>query len=365
MVTIDSLKIRIPIYQVDVVNKELSDLYGVFRLDESGELIVTPDEFKKRAMTIKVDGITTRYSIATIPTAHGQHQECLLIMLNSKLLKYNYFHGIRKSNIATIWNAIIDQKVIFVNYSYFMNAALTDVDIKKDFRSLNRESQERMIKVYADISKPSPLKDKGYLKFATKTNLGIQWSDRKHGTIGNPFVKIYAKDIELVHDSYAFYKKFIPVLEPMMRIEGTIKNFAHWKALFETDDRFSFDNLFDISEDRLDQALASMVMRHLDITAEPHHKERLERLGLSDVFALSLLTRCQSLELAKIYALPFTDDNPDQRYRVNQKLDYLWRERMTHEEQSIASDLDGSLSFVMQSKKITNQISLFNEKIDL
>lgn len=232
----DSLKIRIPIEKVEILDFLLSTENLILVNADTGEQIDAEGydlEFKRRAKTIKENGITTRFAIEKQQTAFKTTAEYLVILFNSKLLRERYFEGITDENIDLIYEYLIGYKVASFSFTDFLSAECTDVDFKKD---INYESDfSTLTKTLYGQTIESRNSGKGANRFNKKTNQGIQFSKRETTQFKtNPYLKIYHKGVELEYNSTEFRDLYLPGIDctNRVRIEATVKNKKHFRALF-------------------------------------------------------------------------------------------------------------------------------------
>ena len=129
-----------------------------------------------------------------------------------------------------------DQMENFLSFAYddFLDASLTDTDIKRDMRRslVDFEIMKNLAKKYA---KSSVSFGTGYRAWWSNTNKGFQFSDRKTTAFRTqPYFKVYHKPTELVNRSNDFYTKYLSNIDlsDVVRYEFTIKNRDHFEYLF-------------------------------------------------------------------------------------------------------------------------------------
>ena len=237
-ISVDSLKIRIPIEKVKILDSLLSTENWILVNADTGEQADFEGydlEFKRRAKTIKENGITTRFAIEKqqIGFKTGVTVEYLVILFNSKLLKERYFEGITDENIDLIYEYLVEYKVAFFSFIDFLSAECTDVDFKKD---INYESDfSALTKTLYGQTKESRDSGKGAYRLNRKNNQGIQFSRRETTQFKtNPYLKIYHKGVELEYNSTEFRDLYLADINchNRIRIEATVKNKRHFRALF-------------------------------------------------------------------------------------------------------------------------------------
>jgi len=122
-----------------------------------------------------------------------QVEQYYLIKVTSKHLRNRYFEGITKDNIKEVYQSIMNQNVIFVDYQDFLQSVCIDVDFKKDH--YNNYYEEVLDKVrLATI--PTKEVGTGIETFNKKYNQGFQFGSRKYATESKPYIKYYNKELQ-------------------------------------------------------------------------------------------------------------------------------------------------------------------------
>jgi hypothetical protein len=338
-------------------------LRNVAEVADDGEVI---KEFKPLALTLKEKGITTRYAIQKVVGYGKEMKESLLILANSKLLGKRYLEGIDANTIELFYQELMRQGVVYIPFGQFLKGALTDCDIKKDFPVSGKEAQYQIVTALKALTKPSKDKRKGYDARQTDTNIGIQWSKREVATKGSPYVKVYAKDIELKYNSSDFTWEHFPVqytIQPLMRLEGTVKNKEHFNYLIgKEDEEFTIESFLSLSNDQRDKMLASMMLCHLESSFSPSITNRSDDITLSEVLACCLLTELRSLAFAKVKATQWAK-NKSQAYQARKKLEECWKKYISKEIKMQGADVDGLLKFIYHPQDImVDTLDVFVDK---
>jgi len=318
---IDSLKIRIPIDAIKIIDQSLLNYWAEIET-ATGEIDAAT--YKLRAKSIELHGIKTKYLICR---GNKIMQECVAILFNSKLLKSEYLEGINLKNIKNIYNELMAQQIIYISFEGLLKGVCSDVDIKQDVvLPGGLEGQREAFKFLRELTLPSVNKRSGHdTKFQEK-NCGIQWSKREVSSHSYPYIKAYAKDIELLYNSSEFFKTYIKsVPEGLTRIEGTVKNRKHFNSLYFNKNEFTLKNLLSQSFKTHLTALQIMTQKHLDLKIKKTPKKTMEELGwsLNNAFASCLLEEIGSLNLA-IDRLSAHTKNKFQQYQGAKKLREIW-----------------------------------------
>ena len=208
---LDSFKLLIPLEKADTYYR-LSALVQKVVLS-TGELIGAA---KPEPYTHSQLGCDTHYGVMKL---FGN--TFLYILVNSKLLKANYFTSINAHTMDDVYNEIMSQNVVSIAYDDFCNAKLTDVDIKTDFDMYDEDFYQ-----FCSVRKKSLIYPKF---FSHRPNLGIEYVKRHSATPSNPYVKYYSKHAELFGRSNKFREAYLPNFynENLRRCEVTIRNHDH------------------------------------------------------------------------------------------------------------------------------------------
>ena len=256
-IAVDSLKVRIPIDKVQVVDE---NLFGAKYIVDvvTGEI---EDIFNKNRYTLKSNGITTSYGIEKQVDANQKVREYLVILFNSKLLKGRYFDGVTLTNLEVVYGEIISQKVVRFDYNDFLESSATDVDYKLDLIEKNFDGRLKALSLFAI---PSKRIGRGINKFDEQTSQGIEFGKRKTATESYPYLKFYNKTLELLNKSSEFYTKFIKPqdIDNLVRGEATVKNRKQFKKYGIQDT--SLKSIVSLSQDKLNEILQSIISVHLD-----------------------------------------------------------------------------------------------------
>ena len=332
--SIDSFKMRVPLSVVHFYDSQLIDRWTY--VSECG--VIDSSDFKHRRIKHDEHGIKTSFLIE-LPRGKYQKEKQLTILINSKLLAKSYFRGINYRNWTVIYERIMNLGYFHIKPIDFLSAHITDVDIKRDFRASSRQEQEYIVSMFKASTKASQERDKGAKVFNKSSNLGIMWSTRDRATNSNPFVKLYAKDLDFKHqpDSQRFAHKFGHTeLKPILRLEATIKDKRHFHYLtgIEKDVPLTLNTLLLQSKGKvrdLDLMLQKMTKQHLDYVGQ---RTSTGKLTASEVMIKSCLQIAEPSEVAVLIDR-FSNDR-HQRKRlldglnkitaiVNKNFDYDYR----------------------------------------
>jgi hypothetical protein len=322
-ISIDSLKIRIPIHQIKIVDESITSKWLLVN-EKTGDIDET--YFKENSFKVSNNGISIRYGIEKQQTARQRIEPFLIILLPSKILCNRYFEGFTATNIEIVYNALISHKVVDFSLKSFLNAECTDVDFKKD-TILDLDTYNTSIKKIIDLAKPSKKKNQGYNIFNSVDNKGIEFSDRRTTFFkSNPYLKIYHKEVELTNNSETFARNYLQEIDigDVVRIECTVKNKAHFRYLGINDTKLH--SLLELSPEAKKTIMSSILAKHL----EPRINEIVNKAEIKPNdrilynFIISLMKSGFSFQTVRdVIAISGIDDK-NTRYRKRKELNYIY-----------------------------------------
>ena len=221
--SVDSLKIRIPITRVKIIDESIRQM--VLKVSElTGEVLESKENTKASRDEA---GIKTTFSIEKRATQFDTIQY-LIILVNAKQLKEQYFQGITINNVLELHQYLMSLNVVVFSLKEFLKAECTDIDFKKDFDATDEDMKEAFSLMQTN-STPSADYDKGNKLFWKRDNKGLQFNKRETTKIKTaPFFKIYSKTLDLLHKSNVFaLAHFKEIPQDLWRMEFTIKNKKH------------------------------------------------------------------------------------------------------------------------------------------
>lgn len=258
-ISVDSLKVRIPLSDVTILDKSL---FGEKHLVDaySGEV---EKEFKQNRYKVQSNGITTSFGIESQITASQKVKEYFVILLNSKILQDRYFEGLCMDTIETAYLRIQSLGVAKFSYDAFLDAEGTDVDIKQDEVNSSFDDTLKILHLHA---KPSKVLGMGCNVFSKPTNKGIEFCKRETASPSVPFLKFYHKGLELINGSKLFYSKYLVDLDidvsNLVRVETTVKNKKHFRRFGVNDT--SLRSIMSLKQDKLKEILKHSIETHLE-----------------------------------------------------------------------------------------------------
>lgn len=244
---IDSLRLLVPLQEVKILDSKFLKTF-ISYCEETSEIDEEATHIKTQVFNT-INGIKTRFAIANLFNEEKVQTQYLAIGISAKMLKENYFEGINKNTIQSIFNYINSTGVIEISKETFLNAKAVDIDFCIDFKLKNTTCKE-VFKICYEVTIPS--KNIKPNHFDEKANRGIQWGDRDKvykGYKTKQFLKYYAKLLELKNNSPEFFNAYLKdkinektlfadgteysdsiTEENLLRIETTIKNPNHFET---------------------------------------------------------------------------------------------------------------------------------------
>lgn len=260
-VHLDSFKVRIPRSEVKILDPALESRWLLVN-EATGEI----DD--RRAIENKVyrtgAGTSVKYSLENQTISHRKTAEFLTIGIPSKLLRSKYLQGIKADNWHLIYEALKSHGVADFSQESLLRGECTDIDLKKDLE-YSGDFLADIVKLEQSVPS-SRKKGHGYRSFKQKENLGIEFSERETTSFkSSPFLKIYAKSVELIHHSPEFVRDHLSGQDfsSIVRIETTIKNRSHYRYATQTDDLATFYNLLHLSPNIKNQVVDTAIHKHL------------------------------------------------------------------------------------------------------
>lgn len=235
-IEIDSLKVRIPLSKVHILDEELGAT--IVPVNQRTGDVYDDQMYKKNSYKIHYKGISVYFGLENQIDYKGEVIEYLVIMFNSKLLHDRYFEGITETNIGFLYDRLISFGIVSFDYDTFLSSECTDVDFKRD--DVQNEFRDAVTFMETN-AKSYKQKDKGCNPFKSKDKLGIEFGSRKTASHIYPFLKMYAKGVELINNSLDFWSEFLSDqgldIADLVRTEITIKNKKHFMRLGIRDTR--------------------------------------------------------------------------------------------------------------------------------
>jgi len=266
---IDSLKLIIPMTQVEVIDGKFNQKYKNIKLYEStGEVVEvynrdTNTYSDKKGIKVKLE--VCRIKFDNVGQQGFAGEDFLVFQPSSKFLKENYFDGINLSNLPKIYEYLLSLNIVRFSYESLLQARFADVDFCIDFVS-SKATFKAMIKIVDSNVRPS-------LKYFTKSfnrkdNLGLEFNERQKASPTKPFLKFYHKSTELTQKSNEFYCEFLKdnyfesINNGIGRYEVTLKN-AEFKKYYKVE-AITVEELFSISSKSVENMFHNFLPNYLD-----------------------------------------------------------------------------------------------------
>lgn len=221
---VDSLRVRIPIRDVEILNPMLfekvitiSESSGEIYKEETG----VPFNYSK-------DGISHKIWIKKFKRIDEVDViEYVQFLINSKHLKKRYFEGIHSGSIDKILDEINSLKIIKISKEQLLKAEILDVDFCIDFPATQEEFKESVVNRYSKLAKVGTRDTKKV--FGSVGNLGLELNKRENQFPSKPHTKFYYKSIELEDSDFAnTYLKDYDFTD-IGRFEFNLKNRTYFK----------------------------------------------------------------------------------------------------------------------------------------
>ncbi len=322
----DSFAYRIPLDDIDIIDLRILQNQVEVRYVPETEEILSYRPIQANSLHPERNGYKIHFQIQKMP-------DCvyLVVLINSKLLEYQYLNGISMNNIELIYNNLMKCKVFYCTFEQFLTwGKVADIDIKKDVQ-INKDDLLKGIKELETASIPRAKVTEGVKAFNTRNNIGIQWNERETASASKPFVKIYHKETESsLSDSKQVRKDETPFFDTYVnreelinrvRIEVTIKNLK--SARIHGIDNLTLLNLLQLTSEQLNEIIVKTLNLNLHKRTPEAIKPRTE-IAPSDMLVYIHLTNMiknqfYSFEMALEYTLEhFTDKQ--QKHRQKTKL---------------------------------------------
>lgn len=333
-IDLDSLKLRLPINLITLKDKSIFDHYAETNLN-TGE--VDPNEFKLKAKEYHfTETSKVKILIERRRTTKDTIEECLIIYLNSKVLRQRYFEGIHLDNINSIYKDLMSLNVFSVEYEVFLNAECTDIDFKFDERMTQDEWNE-LLNQFMQATIPTAEADKGYKRFKPTSKHpfqnGLMYNRRANATPSRPFLKLYWKGGELLSNSLDYKEEhFADVdaedLKQIVRIETTIKNKMHAQKIGLNNLRLL--NLLTLTPESRERIFRSMISKYLhkptkQLKAEAPKDDRMTPDQQIQYYSIVLLMEHTNNKAdAVIESLLQGIERKDTRYRKRKELNHVY-----------------------------------------
>jgi len=227
-ISIDSLKIRIPLRRVEITNPTLLGNVVVQEIDqETGEYL--DSKFKQRAVKFAEPDGCIGYELKALiyreQTLKGA-DDFLTLLVSSKTLESQYFSGITATTLPTLLAKLNSLDIGAISMEHLLEAKVSDIDFKRDWVALKDEMHSEL-KHWEPDFKPSQKKGI-FLEYRNSKKIHMLRANDRHSSshIGRPFFKVYSKQMELEINSPDFAKAHLSPddYKNLYRFEFTVKN---------------------------------------------------------------------------------------------------------------------------------------------
>lgn len=259
--TIDSLKIRVKLDKVKIIDKRLiTDFIAYYPTIEAFDNDGTQhsklgDDYRKAEPFTKIiNGITYRIYIKAFIDKNKTAHQYVVFQISAKMLKQKYFQGITAQNYGMIVEDINAFGVLKISKNDFLQGLVSDIDLcinqlidlkslKTAFAFILQNPNAGKLPLIHHINQSNTLKN--------TFNLGMDFNKREKASNAAPYCKIYHKGFELLSKSKIFYKTYLhpmrtAVLDNLVRYEFTIKAHKHKEYLINKGFKADFKTLFDL-----------------------------------------------------------------------------------------------------------------------
>jgi hypothetical protein len=291
--SIDSTRVYLPTRYIKDWNKiPLTINHAAW--DYNGEVVTSSERYSF---------VGEGYMIGLQVAKRGKNgnEECLIIGFSSKVLGgKNYFKGITEKTLPIAYNvisqALKNRGIGEISFENFKRGTTCDSDIKRDCidssnnldlsytgnHVIDTNGAKRTISQFAAI--------KGKASFKT----GLQLGERKKGSQGNPFFKIYNKGIEIkqsINSTDDSFFNSIPTaandskITNVWRLEVTMKN----KSMLEANGLpNTLGELVKVSEQQLGEVLEANLNKWVRKEIKPLQKQKVKMNLSSEDVLLSM-----------------------------------------------------------------------------
>ena len=233
---VDSFKLSIPLKDCTIISSQLTKIVTTIKYIEDTAEVVT--ETKKQGEPIVInteDGTSFKvYLDNQMNYSNGKKfpEPYLTVLVNSKLLKRDYFKAITKDTFKDLYGYVMSTNTFSCSFEVFKTARYTDLDICFDFKSTKdqftnlRESLKKSFLNPSLLASVNRIDNSGFWTPTVK-------SPRQQATPSKPFIKFYSKELDMKHNSTSFALAYLKESDykDLYRFECTISNSKHKQRL--------------------------------------------------------------------------------------------------------------------------------------
>jgi len=349
--TVDSTKVRVPLVDCQILNDSLQDKWLTVH-SVTGEISST--DFKSNCYTTETNGIKLRIGIESMSTfsKRGQIEEKYITMvITSKMLEKEYFKGITKETLPTVYKYLMNLNVFSCSYDVFCRSMATDTDICKDFTATFQDMRELM-KSMEKHSTPYSAKGVGVRAFLKGDNQnGIEWNDRNTTSLTHPFAKVYSKYLDMFgigikQDRKDFAKAYINPndCKDRYRVEVTVKNRKAFKAYGVT--QTTLLDVVSLSQKKMSEIISKSINKNIE---KPTRKPNQPKEGMTPAEAYTYNWLLMSLEFIPYGILinEVTEGMPrSSRSKYAKKVDVVYKKYIKGKETYKTENIDSLMKSV-------------------
>ena len=274
---VDSLRWETHIENIELISSKVGVEAVLVAIDGGAVIEGSYEEPLVKLTDVDITkGITTRINkVNRVVGMGGSIEERIVIQVNAKMLGERYFEGITKDNLRVVYDYIMGLGLIQFSYETFLDGYVYDVDICMDVET-DVDVFEKMLRRLVKSVKPSQYRKIN--SFFRDNNVGVELGTRQKSTASNPYLKFYAKGLELCHKETRYNKKSNEYGEfnrywlddeyyNLGRLELTIKNremFAELGLTSKGEHGFDFPiklfrELLDVDKEKLKSIITTIV----------------------------------------------------------------------------------------------------------
>ena len=352
--TVDSTKVRVPLADCQILNDSLQDKWLTVH-SVTGE--ISNSDFKSNCYTTEKNGIKLRIAIESMNTSAAFSKEkpigerFITMVITSKMLEKDYFKGITKETLPTVYKYLMNLNVFSCSYDVFCRSMATDTDICKDFTATFQDMRELM-KSMEKHSTPYSAKGVGVRSYLNGDNQnGIEWNDRNTTSLRHPFAKVYSKHLDFYgngvkKDRRDFAANYINEKDckDRYRVEVTVKNRKAFKAYGVT--QTTLLDVVSLSQEKMSEIVSKSINKNIE---KPTRKPNQPKEGMTPAEAYTYNWLLMSLEFIPYGILinEVTDGmSTHSRSKYTKKVDTIYKKYIKGKETYKTENIDSLMKSV-------------------
>ena len=233
---VDSFKLSIPLKDCTIINSQLTEVVTTIKYIEDTAEVVNTTKKKGEPIVINTDDGTSFkvYLDNQINYSDGKRftEPYLTVLVNSKLLKKDYFKAITKDTFKDLYGYVMSTNTFSCSFEVFKTARYSDLDVCFDFKSTKDQFRNLNESLKRSFIKPNLLHT-----INKSDNLGMytptKKAPRQQATPSKPFIKFYSKELDMKYNSKDFALAYLKESDykDLYRFECTISNSKHKQRL--------------------------------------------------------------------------------------------------------------------------------------